>query len=58
MRNAYTSMTDTNFHFDCSNEAFEGALDRLAQFFISPTFSENSTEKEIEAVDSEFNMAL
>lgn len=28
--NAYTNLTDTNFHFDVSNEAFEGALDRLA----------------------------
>jgi insulysin len=28
--NAYTSLTDTNYHFDCSNEAFEGALDRFS----------------------------
>ena len=28
--NAYTSLTDTNYHFDCSNEAFEESLDRLA----------------------------
>ena len=28
--NAYTSLTDTNYHFDCSNEAFEEGLDRLA----------------------------
>ena len=53
--NAYTGMSDTNYHFDCSNGAFEGALDRLAQFFISPCFSEKSSEKEIKAVDSEFN---
>ena len=56
--NAFTSSDDTNFHFECSNEGFEGGLDRLAQFFISPKFSENSTEKEVNAVDSEFNMAL
>jgi insulysin len=36
MNNAYTSLTDTNYHFDCSTEGFEGALDRFAQFFISP----------------------
>jgi insulysin len=36
MNNAYTSLTNTNYHFDCSNEGFEGAVDRFAQFFISP----------------------
>lgn len=30
MNNAYTSLTSTNYHFDCANEAFEGALDRFA----------------------------
>jgi len=30
MNNAFTSLTNTNFHFDVSNEAFEEALDRLA----------------------------
>lgn len=56
--NAYTSMSDTNYHFDCSNEAFEGALDRFAQFFISPAFKEDSTEREMKAVDSEFKQSL
>ena len=56
--NAYTDLVNTNFHFDCANNAFEGALDRLAQFFISPTFSEKSSEKEMKAVDSEFNQSL
>ena len=55
--NAYTDDTDTNFHFDVSNDGFEGALDRLAQFFICPTFTESSTQREVNAVDSEFNMA-
>lgn len=39
--NAFTAMTDTNYHFDCSNEAFEGALDRFSQFFIAPLLGEN-----------------
>lgn len=56
--NASTSLTDTNFHFDCSNDAFEEGLDRLAQFFISPTFSESSTEREVNAVDSEYKISL
>ena len=28
--NAYTGMTMTNYHFDVSNDGFEGALDRFA----------------------------
>mmetsp|Transcript_114709 Transcript_114709/g.159267 ORF Transcript_114709/g.159267 Transcript_114709/m.159267 type:complete len:121 (+) Transcript_114709:53-415(+) len=28
--NAWTSLTDTNYHFEVSNEGFEGALDRFA----------------------------
>lgn len=58
MNNAYTSLTNTNFHFDCSNDAFEEGLDRLSQFFISPNFSEASAEREVKAVDSEFNQSL
>ncbi len=53
--NAWTSLTNTNYHFDCSNSAFPEALDRFAQFFISPTFKEDSTDREMNAVDSEFN---
>jgi len=30
MNNAYTSLNGTNYHFDCSNDAFEEGLDRLA----------------------------
>ena len=56
--NAYTSLTNTNYHFNCSNEAFEEGLDRMAQFFICPSFSESSAEREVNAVDSEFKMAL
>jgi insulysin len=56
--NAFTSLSDTNYHFDCSNEAFEEALDRLSQFFICPNFSESSAEREINAVDSEYNQSL
>jgi len=48
-------MEDTNYQFECSNDALEGALDRLSQFFISPKFSVDSTEREVNAVDSEFN---
>ena len=53
--NASTSKDRTIFYFDVSNEAFEGALDRFAQFFICPLFNEGSVEREIKAVDNEFS---
>lgn len=55
---ANTGLDETNFHFECSNEAFEEGLDRISQFFISPNFSVTSTEKEVKAVDSEYKISL
>lgn len=34
--------------------ALSGALDRFAQFFISPSFNEDSVERELRAIDSEY----
>ena len=56
--NASTSLVSTKYLFEVSNEAYEGALDRFAQFFLSPLLSDSATEREMNAVDSEFNMAL
>ncbi|CAK67395.1 unnamed protein product (macronuclear) [Paramecium tetraurelia] len=56
--NAFTSELNTNFFFSVGNQALEGALDRFAQFFISPLFSDSCTEREMKAVDSEYNMNL
>jgi insulysin len=54
--NAFTDYCYTNYHFECANNAFAGALDRFAQFFICPLLSESGTEREMKAVDSEFQM--
>ncbi|KAJ2741432.1 metalloprotease, partial [Coemansia pectinata] len=51
--NAYTSFTETNYYFSVFNGALEGALDRFAQFFISPLFNKDCVERELNAVDSE-----
>ncbi|YCL18138.1 Pro-a-factor processing enzyme [Komagataella phaffii] len=51
--NAYTSSQDTNYHFEIDANFLEGALDRFAQFFISPLFSKSCKDREIQAVDSE-----
>ena len=51
--NAYTAGDHTNYLFEIRHEAFEGALDRLAQFFIAPLFTPKFTEREMNAVNSE-----
>ncbi len=51
--NAYTAGDHTNYHFEVSHHAFEGAIDRFAQFFISPLFAQEFTEREMNAVNSE-----
>ena len=61
--NAYTDMEDTNYYFsvttqqgdpDQTSDALEGGLDRLAQFFIAPTFKTTMVERELRAIDSEY----
>ena len=51
--NAYTSGEHTNYYFDVSPEHLNGALDRFAQFFLCPLFTESATEREVNAVNSE-----
>ncbi|KAJ3034728.1 hypothetical protein HK097_004411, partial [Rhizophlyctis rosea] len=51
--NAWTGDENTNFHFEVGADHLEGALDRFAQFFISPLFDESTTDRELNAVDSE-----
>jgi insulysin len=57
-RNGFTTLTDTNFHFEISNIGLEGALERFSAFFICPLLSESATEREMMAVNSEFNYYL
>jgi len=51
--NAFTDMESTNYYFDVSADHFDGAMDRFAQFFIDPLFSKDSSDRELQAVDSE-----
>ena len=51
--NAYTTSDHTNYHFDVRHEAFSGALDRFAQFFIAPKFNPEFTGREVNAVHNE-----
>lgn len=52
--NACTEEECTTFHFDCAPHAFHDALDRFAQFFVSPLVKNNAMEREVMAVDNEF----
>lgn len=56
--NAYTSFENTNYFFDIQAPYLEGALDRLARFFIAPRFDEAYVEREMNAVEAEFQMGL
>ena len=58
LSNAHTLQDKTVYYFNVSNKGFEGALDRFAQIFISPTFNEGSVERELKAVDNEFSNNL
>ncbi|CAF3867523.1 unnamed protein product [Adineta steineri] len=52
--NAFTSGDHTNYYFDINPSLLPEALDVFAQFFISPLFSALSTDRELEAVNSEY----
>ena len=52
--NAYTDIDKTVYYFKIKYEALERALDRFAQFFISPKFNKDSIDLEINAIISEF----
>uniref|UniRef100_A0A7N6FB65 Nardilysin a (N-arginine dibasic convertase) n=1 Tax=Anabas testudineus TaxID=64144 RepID=A0A7N6FB65_ANATE len=55
--NASTDCERTIFQFDVQRKYFREALDRWAQFFICPLMIEDAIDREVEAVDSEFQLA-
>ncbi|BAT88245.1 hypothetical protein VIGAN_05169700 [Vigna angularis var. angularis] len=56
--NAYTETEYTCYHFEVKREFLKGALKRFSQFFISPLVKMEAMEREVLAVDSEFNQVL
>ena len=57
-RNAYTSFDHTNYFFDVNAEHFTEALDRFAQFFVSPKMDAEYVDREMNAVQAEYQMGL
>ena len=56
--NAYTSTENTNYFFRVGSEYLREALDRFAQFFISPILSQSGVGREVNAVDAEHRKNL
>uniref|UniRef100_A0AAX7UEF3 Nardilysin a (N-arginine dibasic convertase) n=1 Tax=Astatotilapia calliptera TaxID=8154 RepID=A0AAX7UEF3_ASTCA len=55
--NASTDCERTIFQFDIQRKNFKEALDRWAQFFICPLMIRDAIDREVEAVDSEYQLA-
>ncbi|XP_035269344.1 nardilysin b [Anguilla anguilla] len=55
--NASTDCERTIFQFDIQRKHFREALDRWAQFFICPLMIKDAIDREVEAVDSEYQLA-
>ncbi|XP_066480486.1 nardilysin-like [Tiliqua scincoides] len=55
--NATTDTEQTVFHFDIQKKYFKEALDRWAQFFIHPLMIKDAIGREVEAIDSEFQIS-
>ena len=56
--NAHTDCENTTFYFEVQRRYLAKALDIFAQFFIDPLMLQTSMEREREAVDSEYQIAL
>lgn len=56
--NGATECESTRFLFEIGPHHLERALDMFAQFFIAPLFQQEAMERELLAVESEFNRAL
>ena len=57
-RNAYTSFDHTNYFFDINADYLPEALDRFAQFFVAPNLDAEYVDREMNAVQAEYQMGL
>ncbi|KAJ2885077.1 metalloprotease [Coemansia asiatica] len=56
--NAATDTLETFYYFRVDNNALEGSLDRLSCFLTDPLMDADCTDRELNAVDSEFKSNL
>ncbi|XP_011632645.1 insulin-degrading enzyme-like, partial [Pogonomyrmex barbatus] len=57
-RNGETGADHTSYYFDVSSKKLEGALDRFAQFFLAPLFTENSIKCEVNVINLEYEVNM
>jgi len=55
--NAFTELEYTLFHFDVSQEKLWQAMDMFSQFFVSPLLRPEAMERELNAIESEFQLS-
>jgi len=55
---ATTDLDHTVYYFDVATDKLEGALDRFAQFFLAPLFTEEMTELVLNIINSEYENNL
>ncbi len=55
--NAYTDGEETCFELEVNASYLEGALDRMCAFFTAPLLKEDAMDRELQAVESEFQQA-
>lgn len=53
-KNAATGEDYTYYYFDIKNDKFPEAVDIFSQFFKEPLFTQSATDRELNAVDSEY----
>ncbi|GLD96077.1 hypothetical protein PINS_up004755 [Pythium insidiosum] len=56
--NGSTEVESTRYLFEVSPRHFREALDMFAQFFVAPLLREEAMDRELQAVESEFNRAM
>ncbi len=56
--NAYTAAEHTNYFFDIKAGMLTPALDRFAEFFVAPLFTEAYVDRERHAVNSEYKAKI
>mmetsp|Transcript_10125 Transcript_10125/g.8464 ORF Transcript_10125/g.8464 Transcript_10125/m.8464 type:complete len:115 (-) Transcript_10125:279-623(-) len=52
--NAYTELEYTCYYFECTVTGFQKAVDMFSGFFTDPLMNPDSSERELEAVESEY----
>ncbi|CAK9254097.1 unnamed protein product [Sphagnum jensenii] len=56
--NAFTETEYTCYYFDVMQSYFKDCLDRFAQFFLSPLVKVEAMDREVQAIDSEFEQVM